>query len=471
LYHGSEGSNEIINIEHPNLIVYNGKILTMEESQSEIEAFAIEGDKFIALGNEDDILGLAEADSNIIDLQGKTVLPGFIDSHSHWIGDRNLAEMGTPEEAIESAISNGWTSISELFVNEDRINELRSLDEQNNLRLRVNAYLPLSWQFERFGNWYQAYQPGYEYSSNLRIGGVKIFMDRWVGNRTLLYFDQTELSGLVQEAHNLGYQVAIHSVTDNATDIVLNTFESILKGESNDNYRFRIEHLVMLRNDQIQRMKDLGIIASFQFPWFNSDWEEDGDVEIRPEDLHLIARWHDLLETGVQSMGSTDFPWSEGPIGSSIEAIYQIVTRIGQLGNTPYDWMLNQTITIEQALRLITINAAYGTFQEDVKGSIKIAKFADFVILSDNPLMIPVENLKDINVLSTTIGGVTEYCAPENDNLCFGTTVSFVSSSTSMKSSTSTSNTNISPLTSPIRVEIVLIAILTIGAVVRYKKR
>jgi predicted amidohydrolase YtcJ len=392
---GSIGRN---NEELASLIVYNGTIITMEELKPEVEAFAIEGDQFIALGDQTDILKLAGDGTELIDLQGKTVLPGFIDSHSHWIGDRNLAELGTPEDAIELAISNGWTSISELFVNEDRLNELRLMDEGNNLRLRVNAYLPLSWQFERFGDWYQAYQAGHEYSSHLRIGGVKIFMDRWINNRSTLYFTEPELLGLVQEAHNLGFQVAIHSVNDTATDIVLNVYESILDGESNEIHRFRIEHLVMLRGDQIQRMKNLGIIASFQYTWFNSDSEALTISETKDEDFHLIARWRDVVNTGVQSIGSTDFPWSDGPIGSSIEAISLAVTRIGVDGSTPLDWMSNQTITIEQAIRLITIDAAYGTFQEDVKGSIKVGKFADFVVLSDNPLSIPVTELRSINL-------------------------------------------------------------------------
>ena len=450
--------------EDPKLIVYNSKILTMEDSNPEVEAFAIEGDKFIALGDEKDILDLAGPKTTLLDLNGKTVLPGFIDAHSHWLGDRNLADLKTAEEAIESAISNGWTSISELFVNEDRMNELLSLNEKNDLRLRVNAYLPISWQLERFGNWYQAYQPGYEYGSHLRIGGVKIFMDRWVGNYTQLYFNQSELLDLVQEVHNLGYQVAIHSVADNATDIVLNVYESILGGESNQKYRFRIEHLVMLRDDQIQRMKDLDIIASFQFPWFNSDSELESIAVIKEEDLPLIARWRDVLETGVRSMGSTDFPWSDGPIGSSIEAISQVVTRVGRLGTTPYDWMLNQTITVEQALRLITINAAYGTFQEDVKGSIKVGKFADFVVLSDNPLSIPVNELQNISLLASVIGGNSEYCASGSENYCVGLTTTILSTN----SVTDSSN----PIaTGSLRLEFILIGFFPLIAFLRKKRK
>jgi predicted amidohydrolase YtcJ len=164
----------------------------------------------------------------------------------------------------------------------------------------------LSWQFERFGDWYQAYQPGQEYSSKLRIGGVKIFMDSWYTN-WLHYFDQTELDSLLQQAHDDGFQIAIHSVVDNATDVVLNALESVLDGESNQQYRHRIEHLVLLRNDQIQRLADLGIIASFQLTWFNSDWKQAASFPHLQNYSHLAGRWRDILDAGIPSQGSTDY--------------------------------------------------------------------------------------------------------------------------------------------------------------------
>ncbi|MFW9929427.1 MAG: amidohydrolase [Candidatus Thorarchaeota archaeon] len=453
----------------PDLIVFNGTIITMENSQPEVEAVAISGDKFTEIGNKTNILALAGSKTVLLDLKGRTLLPGFIDAHSHWIGDRNLVEQGSPNEAIKSAISNGWTSISELFVNEERLNELRSLDQENNIRIRVNAYLPLSWQFERFGDWYKSYQPRYEYSSLLRIAGVKLFMDRWIGNTTQLYFNQSELTNLVQDAFDSGYQVAIHSVTENATDIVLNVYEDMLAGRTNDLYRFRIEHLVELRDDQILRLKNLGIIASFQFPWFNSDYESGlVAVDFNPENLHLLARWRDLLDVGVQSMGSTDYPWSDGPIGSSIEAIYQAVTRIGRLGNTPADWMMNQTITVKQALRLLTIDAAYGTFQENVKGSIKEGKFADFVILSENPLITPLEKFMNIEILSTRIGAIPEFCSNGSEELCSDL---LLSSSTSTMSLSSKSLTTSSPVTSPIHIEIIIMVLLSLSIINQLKRK
>jgi predicted amidohydrolase YtcJ len=195
----------------------------------------------------------------------------------------------TPEEAIESVLSSGWTSISELAVRQDHLDELRTLDQQDKLRVRVNAYLQLSWQLERFGDWYQAYQPGQEFNSKLRIGGVKIFMDGWYPTWNH-HFNETELETLVREAHEAGFQIAIHSFADNATDIVLNSFESVLGGESNQLYRHRIEHLVLLRDDQIQRMSNLSIIASFQLLWINSGWAQMEEFQFLQDHSHLVGR-------------------------------------------------------------------------------------------------------------------------------------------------------------------------------------
>ncbi|MHA2428316.1 MAG: amidohydrolase [Candidatus Hermodarchaeia archaeon] len=392
----------------PDMIIHNGTILTMEQSPAQVEAVAIQGEYILAVGDETDILAMAGSNTRIIDLGGRTLLPGFIDSHSHWIGDLNLVNQSTPEEAIETVLSSGWTSISELFVNQERLDELIALDQLDNLHVRVNAYLPLNYQFDRFGNWYQSYQPRQEFSSKLRIGGVKIFMDGWITNWNH-YFNQTELNILVQEAHDAGFQIAIHSATDNGTDIVLNSLESALGGQSNQLHRHRIEHLVLLRDDQLQRMSNLGIIASFQLTWFNSDLIPLESFWIYEDYSHLLGRFRDILQAGIPSIGSTDYPYILGYPRTAMKAISSAVTKIGEQGLAPTNWMLNQSLSVEQALRLLTIDAAYGTFQENLKGSIKVNKFADFVILSDNPLTIPESHLTDIEVLVTIVGGKVEY--------------------------------------------------------------
>ncbi len=399
-----------------NLIFRNGTVLTMEEEMPIAQALAIRGDRIEAVGSEGEVLALQEADTRIVDLEGRTVLPGFIDSHAHWIG----VQASTAQEAIQAALENGWTSISELSVNQERLDELRALDETGDLRVRVNAYLPLNRQFERFGDWYKAYEPGQEYSSKLRVAGVKVFMDMAPGTNIgyegrSYFFDQEELDGLLAEAHEAGFQIAVHSIVDMAIDIVLNSFEWILPDRPDPQHRHRIEHAVMLRDDQISRMKDLGIVASIQLSWFDSDWTEGILRDVGPEQASLVGRWRDLVEAGVHVIGSTDTGRTQY---GSMEVIYSAVTRVGEQGLPPPSWMLDQRITVEQALRLLTIDAAYGTFQEDVKGSLAPGKMADLVILSENPLAVPAELLKDIDVLVTMVGGRAEYCAPGAEALC-----------------------------------------------------
>jgi len=386
----------------------------MDNTLPVAEAVLIQDGLIAAVGGNEEISDLAPPGTEVIDLQGKTLSPGFIDSHAHWVGDRDRAGYTTPEDAIQAVLENGWTSISELFVNQGRLDELLSLDQEGRLRLRVNVYLPLNWQYNRFGNWYRSYLPSQEFSPRLRIAGVKIFIDGGGGYGKDVYFSQEELNQLVTEAHQAGFQIATHAMgRASNVDLVLNAYEDALQGESNDIYRHRIEHLRMLRNDQLERMRSLGIVASFQLTWFNSDWLQAKEFEtiVSEEGVQLVGRWHDLLEAGVPSVGSTDYPWGYCS-GSPMQAIYQAVTRVGEQGIPPRQWMLDQRITVEQALRLITIDAAYGTFQEDVKGSITPGKYADLVVLSKNPLDVPQEELLEIQVLMTMVGGRIEF-------LCF----------------------------------------------------
>ena len=99
----------------PDMIIHNGVILTMEQSPVQVEALAIQDEYIVAIGNENDILAPAGPTTQFIDLEGRTLLPGFIDAHSHHIGDRSYVNQSTSDEVIESVLSSGWTSISELF--------------------------------------------------------------------------------------------------------------------------------------------------------------------------------------------------------------------------------------------------------------------------------------------------------------------------------------------------------------------
>ncbi len=384
----------------------------MEANQPYADAVAVMGNIISAVGSEVEAFQYSNSETKLIDLKGQTLVPGFIDSHSHWIGDRGLTNITDFNDVMQSLVSYGWTSISELFVNQDRLNELQAVDNENLLKVRVNCYLPLGYGFDRFGDWYQAYTPGYEYSPRLRIAGVKLFADGWY-REPVIFINQSEMYQLVQETHDLGFQIAIHSVIPNATDIVLNAYSAVI-GNNTNSSRHRIEHLVLLRNDQIQRLADLGILGCIQLPWFNSDWNDRIEPVIGRDWAVLVGRWRDLLTKGVHLMGSTDYPYVLGDIRTPIGIMASAITRIGTLNQTPVDFMYNQTISPEQALRSLTIDGAYGTFQENIKGSIRFGKLADLVILSENPLDIAETEIRNIEVVLTMIDGKIEYIKLDN---------------------------------------------------------
>ena len=125
---------------------------------------------------------------------------------------------------------------------------------------------------------------------------------------------------------------------------------------------------------------------------------------------------------GLRTTGSTDAPFNEITCDPSpFRAIYQAVTRQGYISREHADWELNQRITVEQAIKLLTVNGAYATFEEDIKGSLTPGKVADLVILSQNPYEIAdPEELLDIEVLMTMVGGNVEFCQSENMQLCGG---------------------------------------------------
>jgi predicted amidohydrolase YtcJ len=407
----------------PDAILHNGIVLTMNEFQPQAQAIAIEGGRILAVGSNAEILALRDPSTRVIDLQGKTILPGFIDSHQHRIGDRVLGGHEKPEPILQLAVEEGWTSLNELFVNEQRLNELRSLDEAGKLRLRINAYLALqSPEGDPYGNWYQAYQAGFEYSPTLRLIGVKLFMDHGWGSGKLLW-SQAELDQMVLEAHRLNWQIAIHTLGEPAHTMALNALEKAQGGVADERYRHRIEHVVVISDADIQRMERLGIVASIQFQGPGT-WVEYPDFapEVSPDMYPHFARWRDLVEAGVLIVGGSDWPWGilEHGFGSPMLLLYQAVTRTGTNRRPPEAWMLGQALTMEQALRSLTINGAYATFEEDRKGSLETGKLADIVILSENPLTSPIEEVPDIQVLMTMIGGAVEYCALGQESLCPG---------------------------------------------------
>jgi len=418
------------------IVLRNATVLTMDPSHPTADTVAVSGDTITAVGPEAEVLAGVAPDARIVDVGGRVLLPGFNDAHCHRIGDRDYAGYESAEAAIDAALAGGWTSISELFVNQERLDELRALDDADRLRLRVNCYLPVNYADDKFGIWFGDYQPRQVFSPHLRIGGVKIFADSALtnemymtephtdsGDRGAVYWTPDELTELVRTLHDDGWQLATHTAGDAAHDMVMDAYEAALDGASNDAHRHRIEHVMAIRDDQVRRMVDLAILASLQLTWFTSDTTPDVEGTLGSERLAWVGRWRDLLDAGVIGVASTDHPWDDledahGVNGRAMGALAVAVTRSVGPGDVPEPWQADQTITVEQGLDLMTRAGAYATIEEDRKGTITPGKFADLVVLSDDPRAVAPEALRDVSALMTMVGGRVEYCAAGAEGLC-----------------------------------------------------
>lgn len=410
----------------PGIVFHNGTILTMEASQPQAQAILIRGDAITAVGSDPEVLAQAGSAAVLVDLRGRTILPGFIDTHNHRIAWSIVGgDYESPHAAIQAALEQGWTGLHELDVNERLLDTLRTLDAQGQMRLRVVGYLGINspeWE-DPIGDRLSAYEPTV-YSPYLRITGAKIFMKLDSQD----HLDQDILNESLPQMHKDGWQIAIEAIESQTLEMVLNAFENALQGSDNRAYRHRIEHVVAMTDEQVARMAEMGLIASIQLNVPASLLgEEKFHQFVDQEPEGSVARWRDLIEAGVPVIGNTDFPSIDmqamdgPPAGSPIRLLYRAATRTWANGLPPEAWMLDQAITVEQALRLMTINAAYATFEEDTRGSLTPGKLADLVILSANPLAIPAEDLQKAQVLVTMVGGKFEWCMPGYESLCPGT--------------------------------------------------
>lgn len=422
----------------PDLIVYDAVVLTMDPDVLAASAFAVAGDRFVAVGSDAEVLALAGPSTAVVDLDGKAVTPGFIDSHSHWIGDRGLYGVETAQTAIQTALEGGWTSINEHFVNQDRLDELTQLDATGELRLRVNAYLPVNYgPDQRFGMWFSDHEPGEIVGPRLRLAGVKFFIDG-CGPTTMymtegrkdhpanlgdFHWGRNELRRMVRRVHDAGWQIAAHTCGDAATDEILDALKLAFGDEDGRPFRARLEHLIALRDDQIRRMRRMNVLPSLQVTFVDSDWKKGLQRRFDAEQLELMGRWRDLAEDPrLHAIGSTDTPFGEGgpdPEPTTVmDALAQATTRIAEPGQRPAPYMLDQRLTLMQALQLLTVGGAYGIFAEDDLGTITPGKLADLVVLSRDPRDVRLRALESIDVAMVFVGGMLEVCAPGYESVC-----------------------------------------------------
>ena len=207
----------------------------------------------------------------------------------------------------------------------------------------------------------------------------------------------------MERVHRAGIQVNCHANGDVAIDRVLTAVERAQRLFPRADARPKITHCTLVNDDIIRRMKALGAVPAVftSYAYYNSD-----KFHFYGEDLmkHSMA-FRTFLDAGIRAAAGSDF--SPGPFDPRM-GIQGMVTRTGWNGQT---WGANQRVTVDEALEINTINGAYNSHEESIKGSITPGKLADFVVLSDDLHAVDKEKIKDIEIVRTVVGGATMYQA------------------------------------------------------------
>jgi predicted amidohydrolase YtcJ len=262
--------------DQPAVIFFDGQVITIDDDQPSAEAVAIQGNLIVAVGSDALVMPLAGPDTQMVDLDGRVLMPGFIDPHNHSILEpfRGRGGNWTPgwedvtyEEVQDRLLAVGITTVGNPAAWPQYLNDFLPYVDANGLRLRVNLYLFYNTNcgVRLSPGWYRTYPFDTDPASMLRLLGVKFFTD---GGSCMtpaftkadgsdggdLFLEADELAEGIESVQEAGLQAAIHAVGDRGLDVALDALEMALDGQPNT-YRHRIEHNLIVRPDQVAPLR------------------------------------------------------------------------------------------------------------------------------------------------------------------------------------------------------------------------
>jgi predicted amidohydrolase YtcJ len=256
---------------------------------------------------------------------------------------------------------------------------------------------------------------GYK-DDHLNVRAVKLFADGALGSRGaalmapysddanqrgLLFMPDAVMESKIETALKAGYQVNVHAIGDAANHQVLNAFEAAYKNVGGRELRNRIEHAQVIAPADIARFKQLDLIASMQPTHATSDMNMAED-RIGKERLKGAYAWRTMLSQGTRIAGGSDFPVeSDNPFFG----IYAAVTRTDHEGRPAGGWHPEQAMTLYEAFRAFTLDAAYAQHQEKSLGSLEPGKWADFILIDRDLFRIAPADIWKIKVEQTWVAG------------------------------------------------------------------
>tara|TARA_B100001057_G_scaffold154475_2_gene154641 strand:+ start:13068 stop:14756 length:1689 start_codon:yes stop_codon:yes gene_type:complete len=329
------------------------------------------------------------------------------------IMDRNVRQ-----EAVKISSKNmaatGLTSTTDAFGNKDDLIAYHDARRNGELSFRI-SFMPGGNSKVYSGLKEAGIGSGFG-DEMIRIGAVKFSADGSASERTMsmstpyegksedfgiLTMTQEEIFEAVEDAVAHDFRVGIHANGDIAIDMVLNAYEKILKNHKGVNPRHRIEHCSLVNDEILTRIKAAGVIPTpfYTYVYYHGNkW-----VDYGYEKMENMFAHKSFLDAGIPVAPASDY--TPGPY-EPMMAIQSMVTRKDIRGR---EWGPSQKISVSDAMRICTIHGAYASFEEGLKGSLVAGKLADFVILDKDPHEVNPDEIVNIKILKTVLGGETTF--------------------------------------------------------------
>lgn len=323
--------------------------------------------------------------------------------------------------AVEACYKNGITGFHDAGIGRGTIALYDKMKAEGNMGVRMYAMIT-GWDEELINEWYEK-GPNIDPDHLFTVRSIKLNCDGALGSRGAWLLEpytdmpdhyghetlpmeivkSTALNGLRN-----GFQVCSHAIGDRANKEILDRYEAAFDelSKQDSDHRFRIEHAQHLHPDDIPRFAELGVIPAMQAVHMSSDrpWAIDRLGEKRIKEGAYM--WQDLLQSGIPIVNGTDVPVE--PL-NPIPSFYASVSRKTLKGTPEGGYEPEQKMTREQALKSYTLDAAYGAFEEDIKGSINVGKLADFTIYNQDLMTVEENKILNTEVVMTIFDGKVVY--------------------------------------------------------------
>ena len=316
--------------------------------------------------------------------------------------------------------ANGLTGVHDCGISAHTAEILKSMSESNTLQMKV--YAILSDDKENYDKWLKT---GPLKTKHLHVGGFKVYADGALGSRGacllhpyqdeknwhgFLLSDQSHFEKIAVQLIQTNFQMCTHAIGDSANRVMLKIYAQQLKGKNNK--RWRIEHAQVVHPADFHLFGEYNIIPSVQPTHATSDMYWAGD-RLGPTRLKSAYAYKELMMQNKNIALGTDFPVEDI---SALKTFYAAVIRKDKNNYPEKGFQTENALSREDALRGMTIWAAYAAFEEQEKGSLEKGKAADFIVLDQDLMQCAPEKILETKVLATYIDGQMVYQTKNNGN-------------------------------------------------------